>query len=234
MESIKTDCECIIVRAVMMIVILLSSAVPLCLGSLQSITPASNVVLHRACRPPRASAGSSVIEELEGRLRRRLSHAEIRLAHEAVDETLDALETRLSAYPAPTDSVPIDTPIEEIAGAAISDGAALAAASWGSWRVRAPTHAKARAHHILIDDESKALSLLKQLAFGADFRQLAAEHSLCPSKDNGGDLGSFAPGDMAQEFDAFIFDEKTPTDTPLGPVKTPFGYHVVIIDERML
>ena len=81
---------------------------------------------------------------------------------------------------------------------------------------------------------SWALAMLKQLAFGAELGQLAAEHSLCPSKDAGGDLGVFKPGDMAEEFDAFVFTETSPVGTPLGPFATPFGYHVVIIDEREL
>ena len=111
-------------------------------------------------------------------------------------------------------------------------GAALAAASWGAWRVRAPTNATARARHILVDSEDKALALLKELSFGAELGHLAAEHSLCPSKQAGGDLGSFRPGDMATEFDAFVFAESSPVGTPLGPVRTPFGYHVIVIDER--
>ena len=116
----------------------------------------------------------------------------------------------------------------------LKGGATAAAASWGSWRVRAPTDAKARAHHVLVDSEAQALSLLKQLAFGADIGQLAAEHSACPSKDRGGDLGEFVPGDMATEFDAFVFDASSPVGVPLGPVRTPFGYHVVVIDERTM
>ena len=85
---------------------------------------------------------------------------------------------------------------------------------------------------MLVDSESRALGLLKELAFGADIAKLAAEHSECPSKDSGGDLGVFVPGDMAAEFDAFVFDESSPVGVPLGPVRTPFGYHVVVIDER--
>ena len=67
-----------------------------------------------------------------------------------------------------------------------------------------------------------------------DITELAKEHSLCPSKDTGGDLGEFVPGDMAVEFDAFVFDERSPTGTPLGPVRTPFGYHIIVIDERTM
>ena len=115
----------------------------------------------------------------------------------------------------------------------VKDGAALAAASWGAWRNRADTGAKARAHHILVNSEELAMSLLQKLTIGAeDISQLAAEHSSCPSKDNGGDLGSFVPGDMVAEFEECVFDEETPIGEPVGPIRTPFGFHVIIVDER--
>lgn len=111
-------------------------------------------------------------------------------------------------------------------------GAALASANWGAWRVRAPTNATARARHVLVDSEEKAIQLLKELTFGAEIGQLAAQHSQCPSKEKGGDLGEFKPGDMVEEFESFVFDASSPIGVPLGPVRTPFGYHVIIIDER--
>ena len=77
------------------------------------------------------------------------------------------------------------------------------------------------------------LALLRQLTFGADLGQLAAEHSLCPSKDEGGDLGVFGVGEMVEEFETFVFDESSPVGEPLGPLRTPFGYHVIVIDERL-
>ena len=38
------------------------------------------------------------------------------------------------------------------------------------------------ASHILVDTEEKALGLIKELEGGADFAELAREHSSCPSK----------------------------------------------------
>ena len=117
-----------------------------------------------------------------------------------------------------------------------ADGAALAAASWGSWRERAPTKSKAVAQHILVASEAQASFLLQQLTSGAQstFAALASEYSLCPSKERGGELGVFVPGDMAEDFDAFVFSESTPVGVPLGPLKTIFGWHVVLITERTL
>jgi peptidyl-prolyl cis-trans isomerase C len=194
-------------------------------------------------------AESSVVVELEARLNRRLTASEIIFAHETVSVVRD-LELRLRQQDTLVVSDTGTVGVEEAGGAAVASGgdavasgsdavasgggAAVAAASWGSWRIRAPTDARARAHHILVESEAKALELMKELIFGADIGELARLHSLCPSRDQGGDLGSFVPAEMAQEFSAFIFDERTPTDAPVGPIKTPFGYHVIVIDERTL
>ena len=201
---------------------------------------ATNAAARSRLSPPQAVAESSVVVELEARLNRRLTASEIIFAHETVSVVRD-LELRLRQQ----DTLVSNTGnvgVEEAGGAAVasggaavaSGGAAVAAASWGSWRIRAPTDARARAHHILVESEAMALELMKELIFGADIGELARLHSLCPSRDQGGDLGSFVPADMAQEFSAFIFDERTPTDAPVGPIKTPFGYHVIVIDERTL
>jgi peptidyl-prolyl cis-trans isomerase C len=185
--------------------------------------------------PAQAVAESSVVVELEARLNRRLTASEIIFAHETVSVVRD-LELRLRQQDTLVVSDTGTVGVEEAGGAAVASGggAAVAAASWGSWRIRAPTDARARAHHILVESEAKALELMKELIFGADIGELARLHSLCPSRDQGGDLGSFVPAEMAHEFSAFIFDERTPTNAPVGPIKTPFGYHVIVIDERTL
>lgn len=90
--------------------------------------------------------------------------------------------------------------------------------------------AKATARHILVDDEEHCQELIRQLESGADFAQLAAEHSNCPSGQSGGDLGEFSQGQMVPEFDAVVF-----TDTIgaiHGPIGTQFGYHIIEIIRR--
>ena len=196
---------------------------------------ATSAAARSRLSPPQAVAESSVVVELEARLNRRLTASEIIFAHETVSVVRD-LELRLRQQDTLVVSDTGTVGVEEAGGAAVASGggAAVAAASWGSWRIRAPTDARARAHHILVESEAKALELMKELIFGADIGELARLHSLCPSRDQGGDLGSFVPAEMAQEFSAFIFDERTPTNAPVGPIKTPFGYHVIVIDERTL
>ena len=66
---------------------------------------------------------------------------------------------------------------------------------------------QATARHILVDSEEKCLDLKKQITDGADFAALASEHSSCPSGKQGGDLGSFGPGQMVPEFDKVVFNE---------------------------
>ena len=39
---------------------------------------------------------------------------------------------------------------------------------------------------------------------GEDFAALAKQHSGCPSGQQGGDLGSFTPGQMVKEFDDVV------------------------------
>ena len=65
---------------------------------------------------------------------------------------------------------------------------------------------------------------------GPDFGELAASHSKCPSGRNGGDLGSFGPGEMVKEFDQVVFNEAV--GQVHGPVRTQFGYHLLEITSR--
>jgi len=90
--------------------------------------------------------------------------------------------------------------------------------------------AKATARHILVDSEEQAQELIRLLEEGADFAQLAAEHSDCPSGQSGGDLGEFEQGRMVPEFDKVIFNDAV--GEIHGPVATQFGYHIIEIMSR--
>jgi len=91
--------------------------------------------------------------------------------------------------------------------------------------------AMATARHILVNSEALCLDLKSQIENGADFSQLAMEHSGCPSKAQGGDLGSFGPGQMVKEFDEVVFS--APVNEVQGPVKTQFGYHLLEVTSRV-
>lgn len=88
------------------------------------------------------------------------------------------------------------------------------------------------ARHILVKTEDEANAILKQLASGGNFEAIAKEKSEDPgSKDNGGDLGFFAKGQMVPEFETEAFTLK-PGETSTKPVKTQFGYHIIKVEER--
>ncbi|MFT5893939.1 MAG: peptidyl-prolyl cis-trans isomerase C [bacterium] len=89
---------------------------------------------------------------------------------------------------------------------------------------------KATARHILVDSEEKCQTLIDEIKGGAEFADVAKEHSSCPSSREGGHLGTFGRGQMVPEFDTACFDGVV--GDVQGPVKTQFGYHVVEVTER--
>lgn len=90
--------------------------------------------------------------------------------------------------------------------------------------------ASASARHILVDNEEKCLELKAEIEGGADFADVARQHSSCPSGRQGGELGTFGPGQMVKEFDEVVFSGEL--NTVLGPVQTQFGYHLLEVTDR--
>ncbi len=90
--------------------------------------------------------------------------------------------------------------------------------------------AQATARHILVASETFCEELKTKIAGGEDFAEVAREHSTCPSGKKGGDLGSFGPGQMVQEFDAVVFSAAL--NEVQGPVKTQFGFHLLEVTSR--
>jgi peptidyl-prolyl cis-trans isomerase C len=89
----------------------------------------------------------------------------------------------------------------------------------------------ARARHILVGTKEECEKLKKEIEAGADFGEIAAKHSKCPSGvRDGGDLGTFAPGQMVPEFDQVVFSCEV--GKVHGPVQTQFGYHLIEVTER--
>ena len=89
---------------------------------------------------------------------------------------------------------------------------------------------QASARHILVETEDQCNQLVTDLNNGGDFAALASEHSKCPSGQQGGELGSFGPGQMVKEFDEAVFNGEV--GAVQGPIKTQFGYHVLQVTER--
>lgn len=90
--------------------------------------------------------------------------------------------------------------------------------------------AQIRASHILVKDEKTAKKLKDELDTGADFSKVAKKHSICPSKEQGGDLGFFGKGQMVREFEDSAFS--LPIGVVSAPVKTEFGYHLIVVTAK--
>jgi len=91
--------------------------------------------------------------------------------------------------------------------------------------------AKASARHILVSSEEKCNELKEQITSGAiSFEDAAKQNSSCPSKADGGALGSFGPGQMVPEFDKVVFNDEV--GVVHGPVKTQFGFHLLEVTSR--
>jgi len=82
-----------------------------------------------------------------------------------------------------------------------------------------------RASHILVKKFSLAEDLMEDIKTGAYFAKLAREHSDCPSRKRGGDLGEFRRGEMAKPFEDAVYNAKI--GEIVGPIKTQHGYHVI-------
>lgn len=63
-----------------------------------------------------------------------------------------------------------------------------------------------------------------------NFAELARQHSLCPSAAGGGDLGYVRREDLDPVFADAAFD--MPVGHVGGPVRTPFGFHLLLVEER--
>jgi len=87
----------------------------------------------------------------------------------------------------------------------------------------------ASARHILVASEKECNDLKQRIAEGEDFAELAGAHSSCPSGQQGGDLGTFSPGQMVPEFDQAVFGGEV--GVVQGPIKTQFGYHLLQVTE---
>ncbi len=101
---------------------------------------------------------------------------------------------------------------------------------------------KIKASHILLKSEGNTSpeqrdalrqqlgEIRQQLVDGADFAELATQHSDCPSSARGGDLGFFGRNSMVRPFEVAAF--------ALAPgeisevVETQFGYHLIKVTEQ--
>lgn len=87
------------------------------------------------------------------------------------------------------------------------------------------------ARHILLKTEKEAKDIIMQLKAGANFTELANKKSLDENTTDG-DLGYFTKAMMIPEFGDAVFDMKKGQLSK--PIKTPFGWHVVLVEDKRL
>jgi parvulin-like peptidyl-prolyl isomerase len=94
-----------------------------------------------------------------------------------------------------------------------------------------------KARHILVKDEKTAEKLIQELkglhgkALEEKFAELAKKYSIGPSRVMGGELGWFNPKQMVAPF-AKAVEKLKPGEITLKPVKTRFGYHVILVEGK--
>jgi peptidyl-prolyl cis-trans isomerase C len=87
-----------------------------------------------------------------------------------------------------------------------------------------------KARHILVDTQAEAIALIEQLQDGADFVELAKEHSTGPSASSGGELGWFTAQAMVKPFSDAVGTMEDGGYTA-APVQTQFGWHVILRED---
>ena len=99
-----------------------------------------------------------------------------------------------------------------------------------------------KASHILIKVEptaeeqekanakSELQAVLDKAKAGADFAELAKEHSQGPSGPGGGDLGHFGRGSMVKPFEDAVFSLEKGQISDI--VETRFGYHIIMVVDK--
>jgi parvulin-like peptidyl-prolyl isomerase len=79
-------------------------------------------------------------------------------------------------------------------------------------------------------NRAKAEEVLKRARAGEDFAKLAQEFGTDGTKDKGGDLGWFGPGQMNPDFEKAAFALKPGEISDV--VHTSFGFHIIKLEER--
>lgn len=94
------------------------------------------------------------------------------------------------------------------------------------WSV--PEQVKLR--QILVETETEAEAVRQSLTKGADFSEAARTHAQSLEFGKDGDLGYRAAAELPVEFEPFF---KAEIGSTSGVIKTPFGYHLIKVEDRL-
>lgn len=172
-------------------------------------------------------AGTPVDEALRTRARDHLVQREVILqaAHKAGLDKDPAIKMRMEYV---RDEQLVNAYLKDWMDKHKADDAALKAEF--EKRVAAAGDTEYKARHILVDKEDDAKAIIAKLQKGAKFADLVKASKDTGSAANGGDLGWARPSTFVPEFAkalATLSAGKFTTE----PVKTQFGYHVILLDE---
>ncbi|RKD73442.1 foldase protein PrsA [Sinobaca qinghaiensis] len=91
--------------------------------------------------------------------------------------------------------------------------------------------AQVEASHILTEDKETAEEIKAKLDNGENFAEIAEEYSTdTASAENGGELGFFGTGEMAEAFEKAAFDMEPGEISE--PVETEFGFHIINVTDK--
>lgn len=85
---------------------------------------------------------------------------------------------------------------------------------------------------IMVPTEAEAKDILIELLKGADFADLARQHSKAPSASNGGDLGLISKGKKFAQFDAVAFSDSLEVGQYSNIFKGPDGYYIIKLEAK--
>ena len=88
------------------------------------------------------------------------------------------------------------------------------------------------AAHILVKTEEEAKTIKAEIDGGADFGDMAKQHSTDGAAANGGDLGWFSQGMMVKPFEDAVLTMEVGKVS--DPVETQFGWHVIKLVETRI
>jgi peptidyl-prolyl cis-trans isomerase C len=111
--------------------------------------------------------------------------------------------------------------------APVSEKEAMAFYQQNSDEFNRPEQVKARMIVVNTEEEAK---VIQQRLRKEPFSDVAREVSIGPEGDSGGALGFFGRGDMPPEFEEVVFS--LPVNEISDVIKTPYGYHLFLVEER--
>jgi peptidyl-prolyl cis-trans isomerase D len=161
----------------------------------------------------------------------------------AKQKTLQDIKANVEFVSVPSEDLVIaeSIPKTEVASY-LSEGANLSKvkASYEARKAEFNEPERVKARHILVkfgkgpDADKTALAKINDLkgkVTAGNFAELARANSDdTGSKEKGGDLGTFSHGRMVPEFEKVAF--ATPAGTISAPVKTQYGYHLILVEEK--